>query len=72
MNIILGHDTVVQEMEGYCPKVLGILLFLQEKKVTWGFDLSIISWMFFLFLSVEPFGILPLTLVEEIRLITDV
>ena len=44
----------------------------KNKRVVRSFALSIVSWQFFLFLSAEPFGLPPLTIVEEIILKTYV
>ena len=57
MNIILGHDIVVQEMGGSYWKALKIIIFLQEQKSE--MELRFIHYLLevFLFLSVEPFGI---------------
>ena len=45
---------------------------LYNKRVIWSFASSIISWIFFLFLSVDPFFLPLLTVVVEIIPKTDV
>ena len=63
MKIILGDDIVVQEMEGSYWKALEFLLLLQEQ--TSDMDLRFIHSLLevFFFLSVETFGLPPLTVV---------
>ena len=71
MNIILGNDMVVQEMEGFCWEALKILLLFQEQ--TSEMELRFIHSLLevFLFLSVDPFGFPPLIELVQIRPNTD-
>ena len=71
MKIILGHDMVVQDMEGSCWEALKILLLLQEQ--TSEMDICFIHNILevFLFLGVGLFGLPPLTSVVQIRPKTD-
>ena len=59
-------------MKGSCWKALKMLILLQEK--TRDIDLCFIHFLlnFFLFLIIEPFGLPPLMLLEEINLKSDV
>ena len=72
MKIILGHDIVVQEIEGSCWKALKIIIFLQEQMSDMDLHFIYSLLKVFLFVSVEPFGIPQLTVVAEIIFKTDV
>ena len=72
MDIIIGHDIVVQEMEGSYWNTLKILLFLREQRSA--MDLRFIHSLLevSLFLSFGHFGLPSLAVVVEIRPKTDV
>ena len=59
-------------MEGSYWKALKVIIFLQEQTGEMDLCLNHFIYFSFLFLSVETFGLPPLTLLEEIILNTDV
>ena len=71
MNIILGHDMVVQDMEGSCWEALTIILFLQEKNIEMELCFIYSPSEVLLVFKCQSFLIPPLTILVKIRPKTD-
>ena len=67
-----SEDKIRDEMRVPFADLCSKLDALWKKRVRWSFASSILSWRFFFFLSVDPFGLPPLTVVVELKPKTDV
>ena len=69
---LTSDDNIRYEMRGPFADICSKLDALYNKQVRWSFTSSILYWRFFLYLSVDTFGLPPLTVVVKIIPKTDV